>query len=68
MHDAHFLGYKVSLPVAQTHPGHPPHFHTPRSHSPHTCSPHSHVPQEFKDDLLDDTAWPVVTPWFNEDH
>ena len=24
--------------------------------------------QELKDDLLDDTAWPVVMLWFNEDH
>ena len=24
--------------------------------------------QELKDDLLDDTAWPVVMQWFNEDH
>ena len=23
--------------------------------------------QELKDDLLDDTAWPVVMQWFNED-
>ena len=22
----------------------------------------------LKDDLLDDTAWPVVMQWFNEDH
>jgi len=24
--------------------------------------------QELKDDLLDDTAWPVVMQWLNEDH
>ena len=24
--------------------------------------------QELKDDLLDNTAWPVVMQWFNEDH
>jgi len=24
--------------------------------------------QELKDDLLDDTAWPVVMQWYNEDH
>ena len=24
--------------------------------------------QELKHDLLDDTAWPVVMQWFNEDH
>ena len=24
--------------------------------------------KELKDDLLDDTAWPVVMLWFNEDH
>ena len=24
--------------------------------------------QELKDDLLDDTEWPVVMQWFNEDH
>ena len=24
--------------------------------------------QELKDDLLEDTAWPVVMQWFNEDH
>ena len=24
--------------------------------------------QELKDGLLDDTAWPVVMQWFNEDH
>ena len=58
MHDAHSLCYKVSLRVAQTHSHHPP----------HTRSPHSHALQELKDDLLDDTAWPVVMQWFNEDH
>ena len=47
---------------------HPPHSCSPHSHSPHTCSPHSHTLQELKDDLLDDTAWPVVMQWFNEDH
>ena len=47
MHDAHFLYYKVSLLVAQTHSHHPP----------HTRSPHSHTLQELKDDLLDDTAY-----------
>ena len=60
MHDTHFLCYKVSLRVAQTQSRHPPH-----SHSPH-C--HLHALQELKDDLLDDTAWPVVIQWFNEDH
>ena len=24
--------------------------------------------QELEDDLLDDTAWPIVMQWFNEDH
>ena len=28
----------------------------------------SHALQELKDDLLDDTAGPVVMQWFNEDH
>ena len=58
MHDAHFLCYKVFLRVAQPHSHHPPHSH----------SPHSHALQELKDDLLDDTAWPVVMQWLNEDH
>ena len=40
MHDAHFLCYKVSLRVAQTHSRHPPHSRSPHSHSPHTRSPH----------------------------
>ena len=44
--------------MAQTHSRHPP----------HSRSPHSHALQELKDDLLDDTAWPVVTQWFNEDN
>ena len=61
MHDALFLRQKVSLRVAKTHSCHPP-------HSPHTCSPHSHALQELKDDLPDDTAWPVVMRWFIEDH
>ena len=26
------------------------------------------VLQELKDSLLDNTAWPVVMQWFNEDH
>ena len=73
MHDAHFLCYKVSQRVAQTQSRHPPHSRSPHSHSPHTSSPHtfsphSHALQELKDDLLNDTAWPVVMPWFNEDH
>ena len=75
MHDAHFLCYKVSLRVAQTHSNHPPHSRSPHSHSLHTCrSPHvhahahAHALQELKDDLLDDTAWPVVMQWFNEDN
>ena len=68
MHDAHFLCYKVSLRVAQTHSCHPLHYRSPHSHSPLIRSPHSHAPQELKHDLLDDTAWPVVMPWFNEDH
>ena len=63
MHDAHFLCYKVSLRVDQTHSRHPPHSRSPHSHPPHTRSL-----QELKDDLLDDTAWPVVMQWFNEDH
>ena len=63
MHDAHFLCYKVSLRVAQTHSHHPPH-----SRPPHTRSPHSHALQELKDDLLDDAAWPVVMQWLTEDH
>ena len=77
MHDAHFLCYKVSLRVAQTHSRHPPHSRSPHSHSPHSRSPHSHSPHtcshahallELKANLLDDTAWPVVMRWFNEDH
>ena len=69
MHDAHFLCYKTYLRVAQTHSKQPPHSRAPHSHSPHTCcSPHAHALQELKDDLLDDTAWPVVMQWFNEDH
>ena len=56
MHDAHFLCYKASLQVAQTHSNHPPHPRSPQSHSPHTfSSPHAHALQELKDDLLDDT-------------
>ena len=27
-----------------------------------------HTLLELKDDLLDDTAWPVRMQWFNEDH
>ena len=46
-----------------THSRHPPHSRSPHSHSPHTRSPHSHALQELKDDLLDDTAWPVVMQW-----
>ena len=49
--------------VAQTHSRHPPHSHSLNSHSPH-----SHALQGLKDDLLDDTAWPVFMQWFNEDH
>ena len=60
MHDTHFLFYKISLRVAKTHSPHPP----------HTRSRHSHALQdlELKDDLLDDTAWPVVMQWFKEGH
>ena len=65
MHNAHFLCYKVSLQVVQTHSCHPPHSRS--SHS-HTRSPHSHTLQELKDDLLGDAAWPVVMQWLNEDH
>ena len=43
---------------AQTHSRHPP----------HSRSPHSHPLQELKDDLLDDTAWPIDMQWFNEGH
>ena len=68
MQDAHFLRYKVSLRVAQTHSHHPPHSRSPHSHSPYTRSPHSHILQELKDDLLDDAAWLVVMQWLNEDH
>ena len=57
MHDTHFLCFKVSLQVAQTHSCHPP----------HTRSPHSHALQELKDDLQYDTAWPVMQ-WLTEDH
>ena len=64
MHDAHF---KVSLQAAQTH-SRLALLVPPRSHSPHTRSPHSHALQELKDELPDDTAWPVVMQWFNEDH
>ena len=28
----------------------------------------AHALQELKDDLLDDTAWPVVMQWLNEDN
>ena len=52
----------------QTHFCDPPHTRSPHSHSPHTRSPHSHALQELKDELPDDTAWPVVMQWFNEDH
>ena len=58
MHDAYFLCYKLSLRVTQPHSRHPP----------HSRSPHSHALQELKDDLLDDSAWPVAMQWFNEDH
>ena len=61
MHDA----YEVSLRVAQTHSRHLTHSRCPHSH---TRSPHSHALQELKDDLLDDTAWPFVMQWVNEDH
>ena len=44
-----------------------PHSHSPHTRSPHTRSPHSHALQKLKDDLLDDTAWPVVMQWFNKD-
>ena len=54
--------------MAQTHSRHPPHSRSPHSDSPHTRAPHSHALQELKDDLLDDTTWPVVMQWFNEDH
>ena len=46
-----------SLRVAQTLS---PQSRSPHYHSLHTRSPHSHALQELKDDLLDDTAWPVV--------
>jgi len=49
--------------VAQTYSHHPPH-----SCARQTRSPHSHALQELRDDLLDDTDWPVVIQWFNEDH
>ena len=52
MHDTHFLCYKVSLRVAQTHSRHSAHSRSPHSHSPHTRSPHSHTLQELKDDLM----------------
>ena len=65
MHDAHFLCYKVSLRVAQTDSRHPPRSHSPHSLSSHTCYPHSHAIQELQDDLLDDTASPVVMQLFN---
>ena len=51
--------------MAQTHSRHLTHSRSPHSH---TRSPHSHALQELKDDLLGDTAWPVVMQWFNEDH
>ena len=63
MHDAHFLCDKVSLRVAQTHSRHPPH-----TRSPHFTLSSFHALQELKDDLLDDTAWPVVMQLLNEDH
>jgi len=76
MHDTHFLCYKVSLLVAQTHSCHSPHSRSPHSHSNHNRSqlltwtllhltPHSHALQEMKDDLLDDTAWPFPI-WFTK--
>ena len=67
MHDAHFLCYRVSNSLSS--------LVTlltftlliltllKLASSPHTCAL-----QELKDDLLDDTAWPVVMQWFNEDH
>ena len=54
-----------SLRVAQTDSRHPPRSHSPHSLSPHTCSPYSHAIQELQDDLLDDTASPVVMQLFN---
>ena len=54
--------------MAQTHSRHPAHSRSPHSHNPYICSPHSHALQELKDHLQDDTAWPVVMQWFNEDH
>ena len=54
--------------MAQTQSRHTPHSCSTHSHSPHTRSPHTHALLELKDDLLDDTAWPVVMQWFNEDH
>ena len=49
-----------SLRVAQTHARHRPHSRSPHSHSPHTRSTHSQALHELKNDLLDDTAWPVL--------
>ena len=43
-------------------------FHPLHSFFSYSHSPHSHALQELKDDLIDDTAWPVVMQWFNEDH
>ena len=49
MHDTHFLCYKVSLRVAQTHSRHPSSLSlSPHSQSPQTRSPHSHALQELK--------------------
>ena len=67
MHDAHFLCYKVSASDSNSLSS-PPHSRSPHSHSSHTRSPRSDALQELKDDLLDETAWPVVMHWFNEDH
>ena len=38
------------------------------SRSPHLTLSSFHALQELKDDLLDDTAWPVVMQLLNEDH
>ena len=51
------------LRVAQTQSRNPSY-----SRSTHSHSPHFQALQKLKDDLLDDTEWPVVMQWFNEDH
>ena len=65
MHDTTSCATRSLCEWLKLHSRHLTHSRSPHSH---TRSPHSHALQELKDDLLDDTAWPVVMQWFNEDH